>query len=114
MRVDEWRAIFDVHRSGLSCAWRDQGWGNQKGQFVIQLVRGAATAVGGMVVAECVAPLGLAPHVMEASLTRRPRFRSFAHSVLVYPCTLASSSSSSLAWPLVPFQLNLSVLEILS
>lgn len=50
------RLPCSLRSARVSCRWKDQGWGNRKGQFVLQLKR------GGEVVAEVGEIPGIAPH----------------------------------------------------
>ena len=52
-----------VKNLSLSMEWKDQGWGNRKGEIFVSLVRGAS----GQVVAERRGPLGIAPHKWDTS-----------------------------------------------
>jgi len=61
---------FEIHRGvsriDLSCRWKDQGWGYQKGQFITQLLRRIEEGADEFdVLAETNEPLGLAPHCSE-------------------------------------------------
>lgn len=50
-----------VRRLTMSVVWKDQGWGNQKGEIFLSLMRGRPSEV----IVEKRKPLGIAPHKQE-------------------------------------------------
>lgn len=52
-----------VKKLMLSVEWKDQGWGNRKGEIFVSLVRGRLEQI----VAERRGPLGIAPHEWSSS-----------------------------------------------